>query len=75
MTIRAFSRYIVGWTVAYRETAQIATALIEQAATQQNITPKILTVHADRGQAMRSKPLAFLLADLRVTETHSRPST
>jgi putative transposase len=61
-----FSRYIVAWTVAYRETAQLAGALIEQAAEQQQITPKILTLHADRGGPMRSKPVAFLLADLGV---------
>jgi putative transposase len=70
-----FSRYIVGWTVQYRENATIATALIEQATTQQQITPKILTLHADRGGPMRSKPVAFLLADLGVTKTHSRPYT
>jgi putative transposase len=70
-----FSRYIVGWTVQYRETGQLATALIEQASEQQQITPKILTLHADRGGPMRSKPLAFLLADLGVTKTHSRPYT
>ena len=70
-----FSRYIVAWTVQYRETAQIATALIEQATDQQQITPKILTLHADRGGPMRSKPVAFLLADLGVTKTHSRPYT
>jgi putative transposase len=70
-----FSRYIVGWTVQYRENAQIAAALIEQATEQQQITPKILTLHADRGGPMRSKPVAFLLADLGVTKTHSRPYT
>jgi putative transposase len=70
-----FSRYIVGWTVAYRETAEIAKALIEQATEQQHITPKILTLHADRGAPMRSKPVAFLLADLGITKTHSRPYT
>jgi putative transposase len=70
-----FSRFVVGWTVQYRETAQVATALIEQATEQQQITPKILTLHADRGSPMRSKPLAFLLADLGVTKTHSRPYT
>lgn len=70
-----FSRYIVGWTVAYRETAQLATALIEQATCQQRITPKILTLHADRGSPMRAKPVAFLLADLGVAKTHSRPYT
>src|SRR5881628_310016 len=59
-----FSRYVVGWTVQHRETAEIATALIAQAAEQQQIEPGTLTVHADRGSAMRSKPVAFLLADL-----------
>ena len=44
-----FSRYVVGWTVQYRENAQLAKALIEQATEQQQITPRILTLHADRG--------------------------
>ena len=70
-----FSRYIVGWTVQYRENAQLATALIEQATAQQQITPKILTLHADRGSPQRAKPVAFLLADLGITKTHSRPYT
>jgi putative transposase len=70
-----FSRYIVGWTVQYRENAQLATALIEQASEQQQITPKILTLHADRGAPQRAKPVAFLLADLGITKTHSRPYT
>jgi putative transposase len=70
-----FSRYAVGWTVQYRENGQLATTLIEQATEQQQITPKILTLHADRGAPMRSKPVAFLLADLGVTKTHSRPYT
>jgi len=61
--------------VQYRETAQLAKALIEQATEQQQITPRILTLHADRGGPMRSKPVAFLLADLGVTRTHSRPYT
>jgi putative transposase len=70
-----FSRYAVGWTVQQRETAEIATALIAQAAEQQQIEPGRLTVHADRGGPMTSKPVAFLLADLGVTKTHSRPYT
>ena len=36
---------------------------------------RALTVHADRGSSMRTKPVAFLLADLGVTKTHSRPYT
>jgi putative transposase len=70
-----FSRYAVGWTVQQRESAAVATALIAQAAEQQRIEEGELTVHADRGSAMTSKPVAFLLADLGVTKTHSRPYT
>jgi len=70
-----FSRYVVGWTVQYRENGQLAKALIEQATEQQRITPKVLTLHADRGAPQRAKPVAFLLADLGVTKTHSRPYT
>jgi putative transposase len=70
-----FSRYAVGWTVQHRESAQLAKALIAQACAQQQIGRDRLTVHADRGSAMRSKPVAFLLADLGVLKTHSRPYT
>lgn len=70
-----FSRYAVGWTVQYRENGQLAKSLIAQAAEQQQITPKILTLHADRGAPQRAKPVAFLLADLGITKTHSRPYT
>lgn len=70
-----FSRYVVGWTLQHRESAQVAEQLLEQAATQQSIRPGTLTVHADRGSSMRSKPVAFLLADLGITKTHSRPHT
>jgi putative transposase len=70
-----FSRYVVGWTVQHRETGPIAQALIAQASEQQQIEPGTLTVHADRGSSMTSKPVAFLLADLGVTKTHSRPYT
>ena len=70
-----FSRYTVAWTVQQRESAELAKALIGQAVAQQQIEPGQLTVHADRGSAMRSKPVAFLLADLGVLKTHSRPYT
>ncbi len=75
VVLDVFSRYVVGWTVQHRESAQIAKALISQAALQQKILPGSLTVHADRGSSMTSKPVAFLLADLGITKTHSRPYT
>ena len=70
-----FSRFVVGWTIQHSEAASVAEQLIAQAILQQGITPGQLTLHADRGSSMRSKPVAFLLADLGVTKTHSRPYT
>jgi putative transposase len=68
-----FSRYVVGWMVAHREQAALATRLIAESCRKQNIQPGQLTVHADRGSSMRSKPVALLLADLGVTKSHNRP--
>jgi len=70
-----FSRYVVGWMVAPRESAELAKKLIEETYEKQNVQPGQLGLHADRGSAMRSKPVALLLADLSVTKTHSRPYT
>ena len=68
-----FSRYVVGWMVAPHESAALAERLIKDTCTKQAIAPGQLTVHADRGSSMRSKPVALLLADLGVVKTHSRP--
>lgn len=68
-----YSRYVVGWMVAERESALLAHQLIEQTCFNHQIVPGQLTLHADRGSSMRSKPVAALLADLGVTKTHSRP--
>ena len=68
-----FSRYVVGWMLAYRESAELAKKLLEQTVERHTICPGTLTVHADRGAAMTSKPVAFLLAGLGVTKSHSRP--
>jgi putative transposase len=68
-----FSRYAVGWMVATRESAILAGKLIAATAAKQGITRGQLTVHADRGSSMTSKPVALLLADLGVTQSHSRP--
>ena len=70
-----FSRCAVGWMVATCESAALAKQLIAETCTKQGIRPGQLTLHADRGSSMKSKPVAFLLADLGVTKTHSRPYT
>jgi putative transposase len=70
-----FSRYVVGWMVAPAESAVLAERLIRETCAKQGIDTGQLTIHADRGSSMTSKPVAFLLADLGVTKTHSRPHT
>ncbi len=71
--IDIFSRYVVGWMVAPTETAELAKAFIAATIEGQGITAEVLTIHADRGTSMTSKPVAVLLAELGVTRTHSRP--
>jgi putative transposase len=70
-----FSRYVAGWMVASRESALLAEKLIRETCQKQRIQSGQLTIHADRGPSMQSKPVALLLSDLGVTKTHSRPHT
>jgi len=68
-----FSRYVVGWMVAHRESAALAKRLLAATCSKQGITSDQLTIHADRGPSMRSKSVALLLSDLGVRKSHSRP--
>ena len=68
-----FSRYVVGWMVAQRESAALAKRLISETCHKQGIQRDQLTIHADRGASMRSKSVALLLSDLGVIKSHSRP--
>jgi transposase InsO family protein len=73
--IDVFSRQVVGWMVATRESATLAKQFISEACAKHHILPGQLTLHADRGSSMKSKPVALLLTDLGVTKSHSRPYT
>lgn len=68
-----FSRYVVGWMIADREGKELARQFIAATCAKYRILPGQLTLHADHGSSMKSKPVALLLADLGVTKTHSRP--
>jgi len=68
-----FSRYAVGWMVATCESAALAEKLIAATCAKQGITRGQLSIHADRGSSMTSKPVALLLAGLKITRSHSRP--
>lgn len=71
--IDIFSRYVVGWTVAAAETGELARDFIEGVYLEQRISEGELTLHADRGTSMTSKPVSQLLIDLGVERSHSRP--
>jgi putative transposase len=73
--IDIYSRYVVGWMIALQQAAHLADDLIAESYRKQGVQPGQLTLHADRGNPMTSKPLAFLLADLGVTRSYSRPYT
>ena len=73
MILDIFSRYVTGWMLARRESAELARRLISESCLKQNIEADQLTIHADRGSSMRSKSVALLLDDLGITKTHSRP--
>lgn len=68
-----YSRYVVGWLLAHRESTELAKRLISESCKKQGIEAGQLSIHADRGTAMMSKGLAQLMSDLGVDNSHSRP--
>ena len=68
-----FSRYVVGWMVAERESSELAKHLIKTSCERHGVKADSLVLHSDRGPSMKSKQVAQLLADLGVTKSHSRP--
>ena len=68
-----YSRYVVGWMLAHRESGELAAALVEQTCDKQHVARDQLIIHADRGSAPKSKTLAQMFADLGVESSHSRP--
>lgn len=73
VVIDIYSRRVVGWLLAGRESAELATRLLEESIRKEGVSRDRLTIHADRGTSMASQPVALLLADLGVTKSHSRP--
>ena len=73
--IDIFSRRVVAFQVADAESVALFKPLFEHAVKKHAVPPGQLTLHADRGPTMKAKATAFLLADLGVTKSHSRPHT
>jgi putative transposase len=68
-----FSRYVVGWMLASRESEHLAERLIRETVVKERVVRDQLTIHSDRGPSMRSQTVAQLLATLGITKSHSRP--
>ena len=75
VVLDVFSRFVVGWLIAERESSELARELIGQSYQKQGVVSEQLTLHADRGPAMISQTLAQLLGKLGVAKSHSRPYT
>lgn len=71
--IDIYSRYVVGWLVAPRESAEVAKHLISQTCAREKVEHSDLIIHSDRGTSMTSKTVAMLLADLGITKSLNRP--
>lgn len=73
--IDVYSRYVSGWLLATHESADLAKQLIADSVEREGVEPGNLTIHADNGSSMTSKPVALLLEDLAISKSHSRPHT
>lgn len=68
-----YSRKVVGWTLAERESESVAKRLIAATCKKEGVDRGRLVIHADRGSPMIAGSVAELLVDLGVAKSHSRP--
>jgi putative transposase len=68
-----FSRYVVAWMVALRQSGLLAAQFVQEACRREGVQPGTLVAHQDRGAPMTSRSLALMYADLGVVPSHSRP--
>lgn len=68
-----YSRLVVAWLLADRESATLAERLLETAIRRHTIAPGTLTIHSDRGAPMTSRTVRQLLDRLDVARSLSRP--
>jgi putative transposase len=71
--IDIFSRYIVGWFLSKRATADISCHIIRETLKKYELDPEELTVHSDRGSEFIGSPVGTLFEKLGVTKSKSRP--
>jgi putative transposase len=72
--IDLFSRKVVGWQVFDVESAELASALLQDICQRHNIRPDQLVVHSDNGSPMKGTTMLATLQTLGVAHTRSRPA-
>lgn len=70
-----YSRYIVGWMVAERQSAQLAQHFIRTTVQKHLVPGKKVVVHSDRGSPMTAITTVELLTLLGLSQSLSRPRT
>lgn len=73
LVLDLFSRFIVGWLLAERQSGDYAQQLLETSFQRYAIAPQQLTVHSDNGGPMTAKPVTWLFSELEITPSLSRP--
>ena len=71
--IDIYSRFVVGWMLAHRESTELGKRVINDACKREGILEEQLTIHADRGSPMRAKSMEDMFVDLGLFKSHSRP--
>jgi putative transposase len=73
LVLDLFSRFIVGWLIAEKQSGDYATQLIADRCAHFQVQPAQLTIHSDNGSPMTAKPLTTLFSDLGIQQSLSRP--
>lgn len=68
-----YSRYVVGWMVAEKESSELAARFIHETCRREGVDPKALTVHQDRGAPMTGREFWQMAADLGLDLSYGRP--
>ena len=73
LVMDVWSRRIVGWRIADRESRDVAAALISRLCHDGNVDPRGLVLHSDNGKPMRGSTMISTLQWLGVVPSFSRP--
>jgi putative transposase len=73
LVLDLFSRYLIGWLIAERQSGALAEHLLSECYQRWNILPGQLTVHNDNGGPMIAQPVTALWPLLGIEPSRSRP--